>query len=334
MQFSAKFAAVVAGFSVVVTSFVAWGEEPKACQCPEVGVPILSSLPYLSRCFKNVGVRHEADCPLACQAGECTKTPCAEQLERIGVDFEWHATCPSEEVVRFGPIELAICGEDENCCCRGKEGPLTCAQCKCQAVGKVVVHQAAVCEPSACAAKCGAGSHATAHVSKTACCEGNCGAANCCCKNGCASIAKAAAASHHTAACQCAGRDELWEHLVEMAAEKGAAEAALEARHEHSELLDALVEMATKGAALEAKLEAQAEHHKALARMVELATENAHLKARAELAEAKTALLKETIPLAVEKELLARRVAELEERLVTTDEEVRTTKKATGKKAR
>jgi hypothetical protein len=35
MQFSAKFAAVVAGFSVVVTSFVAWGEEPKACQCPE-----------------------------------------------------------------------------------------------------------------------------------------------------------------------------------------------------------------------------------------------------------------------------------------------------------
>ena len=138
---------------------------------------------------------------------------------------------------------------------------------------------------------------------------------------------------------QCAGRDELWGHLVEMAAEKGAAEAALEARQEHSELLDALVEMATKGAALEAKLEAQAEHQRIMDRVIQLGAENAQLKARVELAEIKAAMLKETLPVAVEKELLARRVAELEERLATHEEHkatatIKTAKKGTGKKAR
>ena len=329
MQLSVKFAAAVAGWSVVFSSLVAWGEEPKACHCPEVGVPILTKLPYISRLFKNVGVHHEP----GCEAGECAKTPCAEQLERIGVDFECLGTCPDNPLVRFGPIELAVCSEDENCCCRGKECPIACAGSACPVAGKLIVWQAAAAsEATACAAKACKVECAAATAAEAKCCEGKCGTATCCCKNGCGAIAKTAAAADH--ACQCAGRDELWEYLVEMAAEKGAAEAALEARQEHSELLDALVEMATKSAALEAKLEAQAQHQKLIERMVELASENAQLKARTELAEAKSEMLRETFPVAVEKEVLARRVAELEERLAATGEEVRTAKKATTKKAR
>ncbi len=314
MRFSAKFSAVVAGWTVVLSTFVACGDEPQTCQCPEVGVPILSKVPYLSRLFRSVGVVHEA----GCEAGPCEKTPCADQFERIGVDFEFCQTCP-DGVVRFGPIELAVCSEDENCCCRGQECPVACAGCACPSAGKLAVSQAAAaCESASCACKCGAGQ---------------------CCAGACAAVSKTSAAAHHAAACQCAGRDELWEHLVEMAAAKGAAEAALEARQEHSELLDALVEMATKGAALEAKLEAQAELHKTFERMVELASENAQLKARVELAEIKAAMLKETIPVAIEKELLARRAAELEERLAThgehkATETIRTAKKGNGKKAR
>jgi hypothetical protein len=277
-----------------------------------VGVPILSNLPYISRLFKSVGVVHEP----GCEAGHCVKTPCADQLEQIGVDFELSQTCPNNPLVRFGPIELAICAEDENCCCRGKECPAACAGDGCPSAGKMVVWQAAVsdkktaCEATACAATACAASDAAK------CCPGEC---------------KCAAAT--------AGREDLWKHLVEMAAEKGAAEAALEAREEQSELLDALVEMATKTAALEAKLEAQSEHQKLMEQMVELASENAQLKARGELAEAKAEMLRETIPVVVEKELLARRVAALEERLAARESErsqeaIRTAKKAERKNAK
>ena len=305
MQMGTKFAACVAWVVVVFGSFVATsGDEPKQCQCPQVGVPVLSKIPYISRLFKNVGVAHEA----GCEAGQCPQTPCADQLERIGVDFELCQTCPNCPLVRFGPIELAICTEDEACCCRGMDCPASCAACGCPSAGKLAVNNVAVSKSAACC--------------ESACCE-----AKCCAE-------KTSEAAHRTAACQCAGRDELWEHLVEMAAAKGAAEAALEAREEHSELLDALVELATKSAALEAKLEAQTEHHKVMERMVELASENAQLKARVELAEIKTQMLKETLPVAVERELLAHRVAELEQRLAASDEGVRTAKKGAGKKAR
>jgi hypothetical protein len=301
----AKFAACVAWVVLVSGGLVAArGDEPKQCQCPEVGVPVSSKIPYIARLFKNVGVVHVP----GCEAGQCQKTPCADQLDRIGVDFELSQTCPNCPLVRFGPIELAICTEDEACCCREKECPASCAACVCPSAGTLAVSNIAVGKTAAC--------------SGCACCE-----AKCCAE-------KTGEAARTTAACQCAGRDELWEHLVEMAAAKGAAEAALEAREEHSELLDALVEMATKGAALEAKLEAQTEHNKTIERMVELATENAQLKARVELAEIRTQMLKETLPVAVEKELLARRVAELEHRLAASDEGVRTAKKAAGKKAR
>ena len=128
MRFSAKFSAAVAGWAVIFSSFVAWGGEPQACQCPDTGVPILSKVPYLSRLFKSVGVVHEAGCE-----GQCAKTPCADQLERIGVDFE---ICGG-----IGPIEWAICTEDENCCCRGKECPGACAGCECPSAGKVTVCQ-------------------------------------------------------------------------------------------------------------------------------------------------------------------------------------------------
>jgi hypothetical protein len=301
-----KAAKVAAGFAwvVLVAGGIALvrGDEPPGkesqCQCHEAGIPLLSKIPYISRIFKNVGVVHEA----GCEAGQCQNTPCADQLERIGVDFELCQTCPNSPLMRFGPIELAICTEDEDCCCRDKECLASCA-----ALG---------CEVKCCTEKC---------------CAEECTAK--CCAEKCAA-AKASEVAQQSTACQCAGRDELWEHLVEMAAAKGAAEAALEAREEHSNLLDALVEMATKSAALEAKLEAQTEHNRIMDRVIQLAAENAQLKARVELAEIKTAMIKETLPVAIEKELLARRVAELEHRLATSDEGVRTAKKPNGKKAR
>ena len=43
-------------------------------------------------------------------------------------------------------------------------------------------------------------------------------------------------------------------------------------------------------------------------------------------------MIKETLPVAIEKELLARRVAELEHRLATSEEGVRTAKRPNGKK--
>ncbi|MCI0360953.1 MAG: hypothetical protein L0211_20940 [Planctomycetaceae bacterium] len=323
MRIAARFAAWVAGMVLISGGFaLAHGDEPKGqetkstqakcadakctantsdqkqCQCPSTAVPILSNLPYVSRLFKNVGVVHEP----GCEAGHGLKTPCAEELERIGVDFELSHTGPDCPILRFGPIGLAICTDDGACVCTGKE----CA------AGKVAV---------ACAAKCG----------EANCC---CGEGKCCCGQCQCAAAIASQTAHQKAVCQCEGREELWEHLVELSAEKAAAEAALEAREEHFELLDALVEMATKSAALEGKLEAQAQHHGVLERMVELAVENAQLKARAELAEAKAEMLKETLPVAVEKEMLARRVAELEERLAAEDAGLRTTRRASGKKAR
>ena len=98
MRFSARFAAAMAGVVVLSGSFaLVHGDEPpkvcpetKACQCPEVGVPILSNIPYVSRLFKSVGVVHEP----GCEAGHCVKTPCADQLERIGVDFEFLPDLP------------------------------------------------------------------------------------------------------------------------------------------------------------------------------------------------------------------------------------------------
>jgi hypothetical protein len=320
MRIAARFAAWVAGMVLISGGFaLASGEEPKCsdkechekqCQCHSTGVPILSKLPYVSRLFKNVVVVHEP----GCEGGQCPKTPCAEELERIGIDFE---LCPDCPVVRFGPIELSICGEDEACVCHGKECPASCAQSACSSVDKVV----AACTANCCEGKCGEG--------KCCCGEGKCACGQCRC-----AAAIASEIAHKSVACHCAGREELWEHLVELSAEKAAAEAALEAREEHSELLDALVEMATKSAALEARLEAQAEHHHVLERMVELAVENAQLKARAELAEAKAEMLKESLPVAVEKELLAHRVAELEERLAASDAGLRTAKKANSKKSR
>ena len=321
MRFSARFAAAMAGVFVLSGSLaLVQGDEPpkacpetlackeaKACRCPEVGVPILSSIPYVSRLFKNVGVVHEP----GCEAGHCVKTPCASELERIGVDFDFCQTCP-DGIVRFGPIELAICSEDENCCCRDKDCPAACAGCACPSVGKLTVHQAAA-------------------ISDAAACEAHCNAVACGDAKCCAGECKCAVAT--------AGREDLWKHLVELSAEKAAAEAALEAREEQSELLDALVEMATKTAALEAKLEAQTEHQKLLGQMVELASENAQLKARTELAEAKAEMLRETIPVVVEKELLARKVASLEERLAAreserSEEAIRTAKKAERKGAK
>jgi hypothetical protein len=282
---------------VVGTLTAARAGEPK-CDCPQQGVPILTKIPYVSRLFKNVGVAHEPGCAAAAcqQAGACPEASCDNVWERIGIDFEVCPECPEAEVFRFGPVGVALgIKADGECCC-----PYA---CRCELACK--------CAPGVC--------HAVATEAVA-----------------CGKVAACPAACEASCAKTCAGNQPLWEKLVELAGEKGAAQAALEthlaAREEQSELLDALVEMAAKAASLEARLEAQTEHARLTEQMLELAVENARLKSQVELAAAKEKLLETTIPVAVERELLARRVAELEEKLSTSSEGVRTARKAGGKK--
>src|SRR5262245_43925534 len=132
MRIAARFAAWVAGMVLFSGGFgLAIGDEPngqdskctdkacqeKQCQYHSTGVPILSKIPYVSRLFKTVGI---VDGP-GFESGQCPKTPCAEELERIGIDFELCPACPDSPVMRFGRIGLAICADDEACECSGKE---------------------------------------------------------------------------------------------------------------------------------------------------------------------------------------------------------------------
>jgi hypothetical protein len=272
------------------------GDEPKSA-CPEQGVPVLGKIPYISRLFKNVGVAHEP----GCAAGQCQKTPCADEFERIGVDFGDGSDWPEGHVWRFGWIGLADGLEGEPGKCAGVE----CQACPALAIGKV-------------AACCPAG-----------CCESKCCAEQCAAKQ-----ATACKCAEHQTACKCADRDELLEQIMELTAEKAAAQGALEAHEAVHEILGEMAELAAKNAALEAKLEAQAEGGKLVERMAELAAENARLKSQVELAEVKVALMKQTIGVEVEKQMLAHRVAELEARLAAGETTTRTARKAEGKKAR
>jgi hypothetical protein len=311
---------------VVGALTAARAEEPK-CNCPQMGVPVLSGIPYISRLFKNVGVTHNPECTAAectaaectagkCTAGKCTagnctasgyttgnysETKCAEEWERIGIDFDLPA-CPEAEVFHFGPVGVAWAVKaDADCRCR--------EACRCEGACK--------CAPAVC--------HAVAIESA------ECGAA-------CGKAVACAATCETRCAANCAATHPMWEKFVALVAERAAAQATLEAhiaaREEQSELLDALVEMSAKTAGLEARLEAQTEHSRLTEQMLELAVENARLKSQVELAEAKEKLLQTTVPVAVERELLARRVAELEEKLSAGSEGVRAARKAGGKQVK
>lgn len=274
---------ILCGWSV---ASVALADEPK-CQCPasaavhEVGVPLLSKVPYLSRLFKNVGgkVHHGIAVP------DCPQQ-CADAVEHIGIDFEF-AVDGQTGVLQICPVDGPATACQTGACqvgtCQANGCKVACEAQACQlAVSKVAI-QAAACK---CAGDC--------------CPEGQC-----CC---------ATQATSHQAGTREA---HLWEKIVELSAGQAAAEAAFEVQSDSlersSELFEALAEAHVEKAKLEARLEALAETNKIAEQLLELAAENTRLKAQVELAQAKAEVMQATVEMTVENERLKMRVAELEE---------------------
>jgi hypothetical protein len=287
---------ILCGWSV---ASVALADEPK-CQCPasaavhEVGVPLLSKVPYLSRLFKNVGVAVPV-CP----------QECADAVEHIGVDFEF--TVDGQTGV------LQICPVD---------GPATACQVgNCQ----VGTCQANGCKVAACQAQ-----GCQLAVSKVAT-KGACKCAADCCPDGqCCCAAKATSQQAGTREAQL--WEKIVELSAGQAAAEAAFEVQSDSLERSSELLEALAEVHAEKAKLEARLEALAETNKIAEQLLELAAENTRLKAQVELAEAKAEVMQATVEMTVENERLKMRVAELEEggsgKAARTAARVRTEKKA------
>lgn len=151
-------AAALLGLMLATTSLRA--EEP-ACQRCEVGVPLLSKIPYMGRLFRNVSAGHDG---AACTAGGCPGQAVSEELpcpasavaapvpgaaqvfrivgddgfERIGVDFDFNLQCTEAGCTQAG-------------CTQAGCADAVCAKGSCRAVA---------CETGSCA---------EAACSKTAC---------------------------------------------------------------------------------------------------------------------------------------------------------------------
>jgi hypothetical protein len=315
---------------------VASGAEPK-CQCPaapppqEAGVPLFSRIPYLSRLFKNVVPASDCQCP-------------GQVVERIGIDFdcacpEW-AGQPQFECFEFrvhpaghfeahagegltgechkgicrlvACEEAAACGDKCTAKCAAKCG--ACTDCKCTAEG--CCQSCSGSKECCCTSKqCGAAGQCSAE--KACCCEKACGKSGCPCQVAVAKCpctgATANVVKFSHPACGCGKKDvALWERIIELTAEKSAAEAAVAAHEESAELTESLVELVAENASLAAQVEAQEHRQEAFEEMIALVKENAELKAKVELAAAQTELLKQTIHVAIENERLKLRIAHLE----------------------
>ena len=308
---------------------VASAVEPK-CECPsasaknEVGVPLLSRVPYLSRLFKVVGA------PDA-EAGN------EQAFERIGIDFDVECPETAGQPLHLQCFELLL-----NPAVFGGECQKTCSPCAgcpgaaCQAT----VCQAGVCQAAACQAVCKAAACESCAKKCPACAECCCTEKGCgksCaavseCSDKCTCAGKTAVVHVHQkkacccgetcscgatcgcgASCGCGKTDvAMWHHIVELASGKAAAEAALAAKEESFEMLDSLAELAVENGKLTAQVEAQERQHEMFSELIELAKENATLKAKVELAAAQNELLKQAFGVAVENERLKVRIAQLE----------------------
>jgi hypothetical protein len=126
---------------------------------------------------------------------------------------------------------------------------------------------------------------------------------------------------------------KLMRHIAELMADKAAAEAVLEVKHEAQEeiadLYEAMAEVMADNAALDAKLIAAAEHRKLLERIADLATENARLKTQNELAAERIEMAKTSVALTLENEHLKSRLADLEQKHAAA-EAARTAAKSSG----
>ena len=266
---------------IVALAALARAEEPK-CKCPEatavdVGVPLLSKVPYVNRLFKKVTVVHHG-----------VEAPAVEQAQfQFEIGLAGPAACEACPAGKAAACGTAACGKD-GCLVR----PIKVAV---PALG--INHCAADC---ACAGECA--------CAKQCSCEAACPAV----KVAAARCGAGCGAHHHTA-----HHKEIVDQIVELTAAAAAAEARLEAREESlettAELLQALAELTGEKAGLAARLEAQTEYHQLAEKLMELSAENARLKAQVELAEAKAAVMQQTVEMAVENERLKLRVADLEQ---------------------
>jgi hypothetical protein len=345
-------AALVAASCALLAASAALAAEPTAeCQracgkaataghvtaSVEVGVPILSNIPYVSRLFKNVGVAQIE----TCKGGECQQAaaiapaaPCAVSAG-CALTTATHcvegATCPIDGAPQF---------------CEIRTGPATAhAPLKIIAtpMGPICIAPTATvagtCGTSACttvAAEKVCGTTCTLASADKTCPAGQCAAPACCDTKVCAAgkcgescpcpatsecqttkVSKKACAG--CTDCKCAGDDKttvLWKQIVELSAKAAASEAKAEAEikaHQSTlEIFEGLAEVTAEKAALEAKVEAQQAQFATMEKMVELAMENAKLKAEVEKISAQAELTGEAMQIALENELLKKRVEELE----------------------
>jgi hypothetical protein len=242
--------------AIAMVASVAIADEPK-CDCPatkaagEVGVPILSNVPYINRLFKNVTIVAPP-----CANGECPVNA-NETFERIGVDFDF--------------------------CVDSKD-----AQCQACPVGKLTVCDVAGCKAIAVAAKaCGSECCAC----KTCACEEKVAATACPFAKTVAktdalwekivelsagqAAAEAALAGHKESLESSA---EMLEALAEVHAEKARLEAKLEAHEEHDKLTAQMLELATENIRLKAQVELAEAKAEVMGHTVEITVENERLK--------------------------------------------------------
>jgi hypothetical protein len=300
---------------VLAIAAIAVAEEPK-CQCPvaatahEVGVPILSNVPYINRLFKNVGIATTPCASGECAvAGHCDQAKCVEANGAVGKCESGKCPAVTTQVFERIGIDFDVVADAKQC--EGGACP----------IGKLVACDVATgCKAIAVAAKAG-GSQ-------------SCGSECCGCKT-CACEEKVAASACPFAK-TVAKTDALWEKIVELSAGQAAAEAALEVQEDTldrtAEMLEALAEVHAEKARLEAKLELQEGQTELLGKLAEMAAENAQLKAQVELAEAKAKVMEHTVEITVENERLKMRLAEIEKqpegRAARTAAKPRTEKKA------
>lgn len=254
-----------------------------AAEAADRAIPFFSRLPGMSRLFQN--------------PGQCTEAGCPQEIERIGVDFDFclDGNCP------LGLWTVSKCREcgaakataaclaaDGKSCPDGecRENATACkagcpGACNANARYVEVICTKAGCKTAACAESCGA----------NCCCAEKCAANKCCAENcpakACSTECEAKCGEAKCPAAECfAGRPvghqppELWEQIVELVGANAGLAATLEARDERDELIDQLVELSTENARLESRVELAEAKFELMQQMVQLARENQQLKSQ------------------------------------------------------
>jgi hypothetical protein len=296
----------------------------------EVGVPILSKIPYISKLFKNVGVGQAE----TCQSGECVQAwisaPAASWAVAPASHCAEGAACPINGAPQFCEVTGPAASHTPLKIIATPMGPIciapvatTAGTCGTQACTTVAAEKVcgtactlAVVDNACPAGQCASATECTVQV----CAAGKCGeTCPCPATSECQTTKVSKTACAGCTDCKCAGDDKttvLWKQIVELSAKAAAAEAKAESEvkaHQNTlEIFEGLAEVTAEKAALEAKLASQQAQFATMEKLVELAMENAKLKAEVEKISAQAELTGEAMEIALENELLKKRVEELE----------------------